>query len=134
MSPALLAGLIRGISTHLWIYETSPKLAAVSVFHLVSTATNGTVSLPTRYVLGTVPSVVRARVSVLWPPMASGRYPWCGVSQVVKNAQSRGRTERTLAYAMLSAGAPSRGQGMLRKGVTSLLMSHYRFAINESSC
>jgi hypothetical protein len=43
----------------------------------------------------------------------------CAVSQVVKTAQSRGRTERTLLFAVISAlrNAPSRGAGMLRKGV-----------------
>ncbi len=84
MSPTSMAGLIRGISIHLWIYETSPKLAAVSVFHLVSMVTNGTVSLPTRYVLATVPSVVRVRVSVLWPRMVSGRYPGVVFSKLSK--------------------------------------------------
>jgi hypothetical protein len=32
--------------------------------------------------------------------MASGWYPWCGVFQIVKTAQSRGRTERTLLTAL----------------------------------
>ena len=38
---------------------------------------------------------------------------WCAVSQVVKTAQSRGRTERTL----LSPQAPRGAPGMLRTGL-----------------
>src|ERR1700722_19510791 len=59
-------------------------------------------------------------VRVLWLEIASGWCPVGGVSRVVKTAQSRGRTGRTLfghSRFLLSAGAPSRGAGMLRTGV-----------------
>src|SRR5208282_5751411 len=71
---------------------------AVSVFHLVSPVTNGTVSPPTRYGLANVPFVVRRPC-----PLASdglGPVPGGVVFQVVKTAQSRGRTERTLLTAL----------------------------------
>ncbi len=44
----------------------------------------------------------------------------CAVSQVVKTAQSRGRTERTLLFAAPSRGAPRRAadRRMLRTGLT----------------
>ena len=51
--------------------------------------TNATILLPTPYVLANVPSIRRHAGH-----LTSGR--WCDVFQVVKTAQSRGRTERTL--------------------------------------
>ena len=59
MSPALLAGLIRGISTHLWIYEDEPETGGRFRLSPGQYGENGTVSLPTRYVLD-----VRCRLSV----------------------------------------------------------------------
>jgi hypothetical protein len=55
----------------------------------------------------------------------------CAVSQVVKTAQSRGRTERTLLFAVELAGAPRQaGAQRDRRNAAdrldpSLLMSHY---------
>src|ERR1700677_1754621 len=59
------------------------------------------------------------------PGMDSGRPGGCGVFQVVKTTQSRGRTERTLFWENLSAGAPSRGAGMLRTDVTRHFNCHF---------
>jgi hypothetical protein len=53
---------------------------------------------------------------------------WCAVSQVVKTAQSRGRTERTLLSAGTLAGAPrpaGTGRNAADRLDPSLLMSHY---------
>jgi hypothetical protein len=48
---------------------------------------------------------------------------WCiTVSQVVKTAQSRGRTERTLLFAVALAGRSTASRDRLDP---SLLMSHY---------
>jgi hypothetical protein len=55
--------------------------------------TNGTICLPVRYLLAIVPFVTR---SVVPRPRLAWGARWWGVSQVVKTAQSRGRTERTL--------------------------------------
>jgi hypothetical protein len=74
------------------------QVAAVSVFHLVSRVTNGTISLPTRYELANVPFVTQRPASGLGWPQAGVR--WCGVFQVVKTAQSRERTGRTLLTAL----------------------------------
>jgi hypothetical protein len=66
-----------------------------SVFHLVSPVANGTIILPTRQVLMNAPSILRRPCHLA----ADGLGPvpgGCGVLQVVKTAQSRGRTERTL--------------------------------------
>ena len=57
----------------------------------------------------------------------------CAVSQVVKTAQSRGRTERTLLKAsyFCSPQAPSRGAGMLRTGVIRRFDVTLLFAITQ---
>jgi hypothetical protein len=70
---------------------------AVYAFHLVGPVANGTISLPTHYRFTKVPST---SVCVIWPGMATGRFRWCGVFQVVKTARSRERTERTLLTAL----------------------------------
>jgi hypothetical protein len=83
-----------------------------TVFHLVSPVINGTIILPTLQGIGERPVYPPASVSsgLAWPwagarPTAGstagrdgrdGRGRRCGVLQVVKTAQSRGRTERTL--------------------------------------
>jgi hypothetical protein len=65
-----------------------------------------------------------------WP-----RAGWCGVSLVVKTAQSRERTGRTMlnALILLSAGTPSLGAGMLRTGVIRHFDVTLRFATPKSS-
>jgi hypothetical protein len=72
-----------------------------SVFHLVRPVTKGTIIPPRRQVLMNAPFT--SGVRVIWLRMASGWCPvvWC--FQVVKTAQSRGRTERTLFYTLISA-------------------------------
>jgi hypothetical protein len=81
------------------ISEISPLLTRSTVFHLVSPVINGTIILPTRPGIGERPVYPRASVSSGLGPVSGG----CGVLQVVKTAQSRGRTERTLFYAVSSA-------------------------------
>src|ERR1700685_1325424 len=52
----------------------------------------------------------------------------CAVSQVVKTAQSRGRTERTLLFAVALAGRSTASRDRLNAADRldpSLLMSHY---------
>ena len=45
-------------------------------------------------------------VRVIWPGMPQAGVRWCGVFQVVKTAQSRGRTERTLFKALSQLRGP----------------------------
>jgi hypothetical protein len=73
-----------------------------SVFHLASPATNGTIILPTRQVLMNAPSL-RRRPCHLTSDGLGPVSGVCGVFQVVKTAQTRGRTERTLLYTVISA-------------------------------
>ena len=64
---------------------------------MVSPVANGTIILPTRQVLMNAPSILRRPCHLA----ADGLGPvpgGCGVLQVVKTAQSRGRTERTLFF------------------------------------
>jgi hypothetical protein len=57
---------------------------------LIRGITNGTISLHTHYRLANVPSVIQRPCHLAWEG------PTGGVFQVVKTAQSRERTERTL--------------------------------------
>jgi hypothetical protein len=60
---------------------------------------NGTIFLPTSYVLANVPSVILRPCYLAWDGLglvSSG----VGVFRIVKTAQSRGRTERTLLTAL----------------------------------
>ena len=63
----------------------------IFVFQLISPVTNGMISS------SSAAGWRRSRLSfgdrVIWTRASDG---WCGVLQVVKTAQSRGRTERTL--------------------------------------
>jgi hypothetical protein len=79
------------------------------VFHLVSPVTNGTIILPARQVLVNVPSILR-RLSHLASDGVGRISGGCGVSQVVKTAQSRGRTERTLLKALSQLRWPDKGR------------------------
>jgi hypothetical protein len=101
--------LIRGISI-------ACRLRAGSRFRLSpGQSGDGTISLPTHYRLANVPSVIGCPCHLAWDSL---RPVSSGVFQVVKTAQSRGRTERTLLTRDLcSPQAPSRGAGMLRTGV-----------------
>ena len=93
-----MAGLIRGISATCGFMRPVREQAAVSVFHLVSPVKRDGISA---YALriGERPVYRPASVSSgLGWPRAGVR--WCGVFQVVKTAQSRGRTERTLLTAL----------------------------------
>jgi hypothetical protein len=70
-------------------------LPVLPPFFMVSPVANGTIVLPTRQVLMNAPSILRRPCHLA----ADGLGPvpgGCGVLQVVKTAQSRGRTERTL--------------------------------------
>jgi hypothetical protein len=73
------------------------------------------------------------------PPPLSGRdlpgFRWCGVSQVIKTAQSRGRTERTLFTREFCSpqATPSSGAGMLRTGVIRHFDVTLPFVAAESS-
>jgi hypothetical protein len=80
---------------------------AVSVLHLAGPVTNGTISLLTHYSLANVPSVQRP--CHLAP---DGLRPASGVGcfQVVKTAQSRERTERTLLKALSQLQWPDNGR------------------------
>ena len=98
MSRASMAGHIRGISAICGFMRPVREQAAVSVFHLVSPVKRDGISA---YALriGERPVYRPASVSSgLGWPRAGVR--WCGVFQVVKTAQSRGRTERTLLTAL----------------------------------
>jgi hypothetical protein len=88
---------------------TATGQAAVSVFHSVNPVTNGAISA---YALRRRTARLSSSVPAIWP---RARDQWCGVSQVVKNAQSRGRTERTLLTDFLLSAVPSAAQGCCRK-------------------
>jgi hypothetical protein len=79
---------------------------AVSVLHLVGPVTNGTISLLTHYRLANVPSVQRPSY-LAWDGL---RPVLGGVFQVVKTAQSRERTERTLLKALSQLQWPDNGR------------------------
>jgi hypothetical protein len=78
--------------------------AGIFVFHLISPVTNGTISS------SSAAGRQRSRLSfgnrIIWP-RAGDR--WCGVFQVVKTAQSRGRTERPLLTLDFCLHKPPRG-------------------------
>ena len=96
MSRASKAGLIRGISTACgFMRPVLPSRRPFPSFTWPSPVNKRDDLYAYALGIGDRP-VIR----VLWPRMASGRYPWCGVFQVVKTAQSRGRTERTLVTAL----------------------------------
>jgi hypothetical protein len=58
---------------------------------------------------------------------------WCGAFQVVKTAQLRGRTERSLlARWFLLSAAPLASERILRKGLAVAFVVTLPFAISES--
>jgi hypothetical protein len=71
-------------------------LVAVSVLHLVSPAANGRMTLPTHYILENFPFVIQRAFN---PALGRAQADSGGVFQVVKTAQSRERTGRTLLKA-----------------------------------
>jgi hypothetical protein len=91
---------------------------AVSVFHLVSPVTNGTISLPTCYGLAHVPFVIQRPSTALRSGRDDNSFAGDGLRpvsggvgfQVVKTAQSRGRTERTLLKALSQLPWPDKGR------------------------
>jgi hypothetical protein len=95
----------------------------IEAFCSVSSVTHGTILLPTRHAWANVQCVIPRRMASGW---------WCGVSQVVKTAQSRGRTERTLLNAVifLSADAPSRARNAADRRDPSL-RSHITLCYNR---
>jgi len=108
--------------------EFLPKKGAKSAISAVrvSPATNGTISLLTCYGYAQVPFVIQ-RPSVGWPQAGVRR---C-VFQVVKTAQSRGRTERTLGN-LCSPQAPLQCAGMLRADVIRHFRCHITVLLHRS--
>jgi hypothetical protein len=99
----------------------------IEAFCSVSSGTHGTILLPTRHARAKVQGVIPRRMASGW---------WSGVSQVVKTAQSRGRTERTLLNAVifLSADAPSRERECCEQAAIRRFDLTLRFATAETSC
>jgi hypothetical protein len=87
----IIGALIRNSDRQSVTWLAAIQQLGIFVFHLIGLVTNGTISSSSSA------GWRRSRLSfcdrIIWT-RASDR--WCGVSQVVKTAQSRARTERTL--------------------------------------
>jgi hypothetical protein len=81
--------------------------------------------LPARYVLAGVPFVILRRGPLA--PVASGGCPECGVSQIVKTAQYRGRLSAPCLYGDFysSQGRPRGAQECCGKAYSFIFMSLY---------
>jgi hypothetical protein len=101
----IIGALIHDFDRQSVTWLAAIQQAGIFVFHLISPVTNGTTSS------SSAAGWRRSRLSfgdrVIWT-RASGRSS--GVFQVVKTAQSRGRTERTLLTALSQLLWPDKGR------------------------